>query len=127
MDMFDSLYDYVYLSLCLSGIITITSLTFITLFYVIIKSRAAAVKKSQPDGEVSVGFFHPYCNSGGGGERVLWQAVKVTQARYPAAKIVIYTGDVDAAPDMILNKARDRFNMTISDRNLQFVYLHKRR
>ena len=58
---------------------------------------------------------------------MLWQAVKVTQTRYPAAKIIIYTGDVDAAPDMILNKARDRFNMDISDRNLQFVYLHKRR
>ena len=48
-------------------------------------------------------------------------------ARYPAAKIVIYTGDVDAAPDMILAKARDRFNMNISDRNLHFIYLHKRR
>ena len=47
--------------------------------------------------------------------------------RYPAAKIIIYTGDTDAAPDMILAKARDRFNMQIPDTNLQFVYLHKRR
>lgn len=27
----------------------------------------------------TVGFFHPFCNSGGGGERVLWSAVKALQ------------------------------------------------
>ena len=47
--------------------------------------------------------------------------------RYPAARILVYTGDTDAAPDMILAKARDRFNMQIPDTNLEFVYLHKRR
>ena len=49
------------------------------------------------------------------------------QVRYPAARILVYTGDTDAAPDMILAKARDRFNMQIPDTNLEFVYLHKRR
>jgi alpha-1,2-mannosyltransferase len=29
-----------------------------------------------------VGFFHPFCNSGGGGERVLWSAVKAVQDKY---------------------------------------------
>ena len=53
--------------------------------------------------------------------------VRVTQTRWPAARIVIYTGDTEAAPDMILTKARDRFNMNITDRNLEFIYLHKRR
>lgn len=32
--------------------------------------------------ETVVGFFHPYCNSGGGGERVLWAAVSAIQTRY---------------------------------------------
>jgi alpha-1,2-mannosyltransferase len=27
----------------------------------------------------TIGFFHPFCNSGGGGERVLWSAVKAIQ------------------------------------------------
>ena len=27
----------------------------------------------------TIGFFHPFCYSGGGGERVLWSAVKVLQ------------------------------------------------
>jgi len=31
-----------------------------------------------------IGFFHPYCNAGGGGERVLWIAVQALQKRYIA-------------------------------------------
>ncbi|KAI8440717.1 hypothetical protein MSG28_009060 [Choristoneura fumiferana] len=32
----------------------------------------------------NVAFFHPYCNSGGGGERVLWVAVKaLLESSYP--------------------------------------------
>lgn len=27
----------------------------------------------------TIGFFHPFCNSGGGGERVLWSAIKALQ------------------------------------------------
>lgn len=29
-----------------------------------------------------IGLFHPYCNAGGGGERVLWCAVKALHNRY---------------------------------------------
>ena len=28
-----------------------------------------------------IGIFHPYCNAGGGGERVLWAAVKAIQKK----------------------------------------------
>ena len=122
-----SITDYVYLSVCTSLTLSCSCLLFLILFWLIVRTRAGGVKSSQAESEVSVGFFHPYCNAGGGGERVLWSAVKVTQTRYPAVKIVVYTGDTEAAPDMILAKARDRFNMNISDRNLSFVYLHKRR
>ena len=122
-----SITDYLYLSVCTSLTLSCSGLFLLILLWLIVKTRAGAVKSSQAQSEVSVGFFHPYCNAGGGGERVLWSAVKVTQTRYPAVKIVIYTGDTEAAPDMILAKARDRFNMNISDLNLSFVYLHKRR
>ncbi len=30
---------------------------------------------------VVVGFFHPYCNAGGGGERVLWVAIRAIQQK----------------------------------------------
>ena len=28
-----------------------------------------------------IGVFHPYCNAGGGGERVLWAAVRAIQKK----------------------------------------------
>lgn len=34
------------------------------------------------DGCPTVAFFHPYCNAGGGGERVLWCAIRALQSRY---------------------------------------------
>lgn len=33
------------------------------------------------EGRPTVAFFHPYCNAGGGGERVLWCAIRVLQSR----------------------------------------------
>ena len=55
---------------------------------------------------------------------MLCQTVRVTQTRWPAARIC--TGDTEAAPDMIQTKARDRFNMNITDTKLEFSNLHER-
>jgi len=94
----------------------------------IIKILASRLKQSkQCEGTITVGFFHPYCNAGGGGEKVLWCAVRALHARYPAAKCVIFTGDTDAAPDQILSRARERFDMEIPEKGLEFVYLSRRR
>ncbi len=50
------------------------------------------------------------------------------RARFPAAKYVVYTGDVDAAPDQILSRVRSRFNVDgVSEADVEFVYLHRRR
>ena len=32
-------------------------------------------------GRITVAFFHPYCNAGGGGERVLWCAIRALQTK----------------------------------------------
>ena len=41
-----------------------------------------------------VGVFHPYAAAGGGGERVLWAALRaLLPALPPTARIVVYTGD----------------------------------
>lgn len=53
-----------------------------------------------------VGFFHPFCNAGGGGERVLWAAVRATQRRWPRAKIVVYTGDHSVTKDKMLSRVK---------------------
>lgn len=39
----------------------------------------------------TIGVFHLYCSSGGGGERVLWHAIKILLQKYPKHSIYIYT------------------------------------
>ena len=43
-----------------------------------------------------------FSNAGGGGERVLWAAIRATQKRWPSAKCVVYTGDHDVDKKAIL-------------------------
>ncbi|KAG8955844.1 asparagine-linked glycosylation protein [Tulasnella sp. 424] len=74
-----------------------------------------------------VGFFHPYCNAGGGGEVVLWTAVAYLQRTEPDVICAIYTGDKDATKDEILAKAKSRFNIELSPHNLEFIWLNNRK
>ncbi|KAF4527312.1 hypothetical protein B566_EDAN001088 [Ephemera danica] len=73
----------------------------------------------------TIAFFHPYCNAGGGGERVLWCAIRALQEKYPEAKFVVYTGDIEASPEEILNRAYKRFNIELP-RKVHFAYLRRR-
>lgn len=73
-----------------------------------------------------IGFFHPFCNAGGGGERVLFQAILATQQKYPQALCVVYTGDHDASKEQILDNARNRFNINIRPARVAFLYLTTR-
>lgn len=61
----------------------------------------------------AVGFFHPYTNDGGGGERVLWCAVKAIQEESPDLDCFIYTGDHDASPQSLMGRAVDRFGVKL--------------
>jgi alpha-1,2-mannosyltransferase len=45
-------------------------------------------------------------NAGGGGERVLWAAIRATQKRWPKAKCVVYTGDHDVDKAAILARVK---------------------
>ena len=75
---------------------------------------------------VVVGFFHPYCNAGGGGERVLWHSICALQKRYSFVRCVVYTGDSRTIkPKDILNKAQDRFGI-VFPKEVKFVYLRCR-
>ncbi|KAK4994598.1 asparagine-linked glycosylation protein [Elasticomyces elasticus] len=74
-----------------------------------------------------IGFFHPFCNAGGGGERVLWAAIKATQERWPNALCVVYTGDHDADKDGMLERVKIRFNIPLYAPRLTFLYLSTRR
>lgn len=73
-----------------------------------------------------IGFFHPFCNAGGGGERVLFAAILATQRRYPNALCVVYTGDHDASREQILTNVRNRFNIRLNPARVVFLYLTTR-
>eukprot|EP01087_Luapelamoeba_hula_P004394 TRINITY_DN1433_c1_g1_i1.p1 TRINITY_DN1433_c1_g1~~TRINITY_DN1433_c1_g1_i1.p1 ORF type:complete len:498 (-),score=73.11 TRINITY_DN1433_c1_g1_i1:64-1557(-) len=74
----------------------------------------------------TVAFFHPYCNDGGGGERVLWCGIRALQyATNDNVHVVVYTGD-SAEKAAILNKAKGRFGVTFP-RDIEFVRLTQRK
>ncbi|RKP09707.1 GDP-Man:Man(3)GlcNAc(2)-PP-Dol alpha-1,2-mannosyltransferase [Thamnocephalis sphaerospora] len=73
-----------------------------------------------------VGFFHPYCNAGGGGERVLWTAVEALLHKYAHVVCVLYTGDVDVDKEAMLAKTKSRFNIDIPADRLVLLHLHQR-
>jgi alpha-1,2-mannosyltransferase len=82
---------------------------------------------------VVLGFFHPYCDAGGGGERVLWTAVAESvrsAASNVAVRCVVYTGDVSADPRRIADNALRRFGIDVrallDDGSLEMMYLHRR-
>lgn len=73
-----------------------------------------------------VGFFHPYADAGGGGERVLWHAVSAMMDKWPNVCYTIMTGDIDRNPAQILEKVKNRFGITIEENKVDFVYLKLR-
>ncbi|KAL6100550.1 alg11 [Pungitius sinensis] len=72
-----------------------------------------------------VAFFHPYCNAGGGGERVLWGALRALMNRYPSVSFAVYTGDQGVTGEQILQGARQRFSITLP-RPITFIFLRHR-
>ncbi|TVU49425.1 hypothetical protein EJB05_00735 [Eragrostis curvula] len=80
--------------------------------------------RSQP--AHAAGFFHPYTNDGGGGERVLWCAVRAVQELRPDLPCAVFTGDADASPEGLAARALDRFGVRLL-RPPQVVHLSKRK
>ncbi|KZS15184.1 GDP-Man:Man(3)GlcNAc(2)-PP-Dol alpha-1,2-mannosyltransferase [Daphnia magna] len=87
--------------------------------------RNKTLLKNRLNGKTVVGIFHPYCNAGGGGERVLWCAIRAIQSQYPDIHVVVYTGDSVPAEDLLQN-AFHKFNIRIQNNNIEFVKLYKR-
>ncbi|KAK8824795.1 hypothetical protein WA538_005462 [Blastocystis sp. DL] len=76
----------------------------------------------------TVGFFHPYANSCGGGEKVLWGAVQGLQeiAEFHPIHCVIYTGDKESK-EAILKKTREILHFDIHDSfSLEIIHLSTR-
>ena len=54
--------------------------------------RGGRTSKRRAGSGAVVAFFHPYCDHGGGGERVLWVMVDRLLRAHPEHRVVIYSG-----------------------------------
>ncbi|KAJ2857910.1 asparagine-linked glycosylation protein [Coemansia erecta] len=72
-----------------------------------------------------MGFFHPFANAGGGGERVLWTMVKAIQDKYPFVVSVIYSGD-NIQRSQLLQNAKAKFGLEINPQTIYVVELQRR-
>lgn len=69
-----------------------------------------------------IAFFHPFCDTGGGGERVLWTGVKAIQDRYPGKTCLIYIWN-GANTLEILQKVAIQFGFKLDPKRIVFVKL----
>mmetsp|Transcript_5522 Transcript_5522/g.7465 ORF Transcript_5522/g.7465 Transcript_5522/m.7465 type:complete len:493 (-) Transcript_5522:69-1547(-) len=76
----------------------------------------------------TVGFFHPFTQDGGGGERVLWCAVRALMQRMQHAKFVVYTGgpEAETSSKVLRARAKERFGIELP-RDIRVVHLKKTR
>ena len=93
------------LLLLISCILLIVLPVLVGLLYLYYQIRGP--RKSEED--LTIAFFHPYCDSGGGGERVLWCGINALKRKFPYAKFIVYTGDTHVMRDQIIDKVKDRF------------------
>jgi len=84
------------------------------------------VKKEDHSKKFIIGFMHPYCNAGGGGERVLWTAVALHQRTEPDTICAIYTGDLDVTKREMMQKVQSRFGIHLDPASLLLVPLKTR-
>lgn len=110
--------------------ITVTSVVLIILLIAVFIAIAGRFKSSkllkqweQQDNQVTVGFLHPYCSSGGGGERVLWNSIQALQDRYSFVQCVIYTADPASNDNKVIDGVKRNFNIQLK-RQVRFVHLH---
>lgn len=60
----------------------------------------------------TIAFFHPFADGGGGGEKVLWWAVKITQEALPSATVALFTGG-NLSGAQLRQLALERFNVKL--------------
>lgn len=111
-----------------TGIVTLSLLATVwfTIFFLIVRHKFTSQKQNREDSKLKVGLFHPYCNAGGGGEKVLWVALRALQERYPDAEYYIYTVNIEATPQEILAKVDKVLNVKIEN-SVKFIYLNRKK
>eukprot|EP01038_Epipyxis_sp_PR26KG_P005155 gene5155-7175_t len=71
---------------------------------------------------VELAFFHPYCDSGGGGERVLWVCIHSLLARQKTVfNIKVYSGELNRSKEDILKNVERKFSISFNEESKQNV------
>ncbi|CAL9121663.1 unnamed protein product [Musa acuminata var. zebrina] len=96
-----------------------------SLLSLVLFSAVTAVILGRRGRRRAVGFFHPYTNDGGGGERVLCCAVRSVQEENPDLDCAVFTVD-DASPQSLAARAIDWFGVKLL-RPPQVVRLYRRK
>jgi len=113
------------------SLLTISTSTIILTVLVIVtygiimgrwRTNGLLKKWNQRENQVTVGFLHPYCSSGGGGERVLWNSIQALQKRYSFILCVIYTADPVDKKDEVIKGVKKTFNIQLP-RSIEFIHL----
>ncbi|KAG7574328.1 Glycosyl transferase family 1 [Arabidopsis suecica] len=100
--------------------------TLLTIIFAVSLSLSLSVINARKSRKRAVGFFHPFTNDGGGGERVLWCAFKAIQEENPDLDCVIFTGDHDSSSDSLARRAVDRFGVHLQSPP-KVIHLNKRK
>lgn len=91
-----------------------------------VNNRKRKVLREEFRAKKIIGFYHPFTNACGGGEKVLFLALKAIEeiAEKYNAKVVVYTVE-DASAEEIIQKAADRFNFNLR-LEFQLIRIKKR-
>jgi len=73
-----------------------------------------------------IGFFHPFCDAGGGGEKVLFQAIRAIekQNKSKAYEILVYSSSSKSKVE-IFTQVKDRFGIECDHTKVRMVHLAK--
>lgn len=83
-------------------------------------------ESNDPNRRLIYGFFHPYADNGGGGERVLWNAVAATLLADRRNIVAIYTTSLDVEPLQMVARAQAKFRISgLDPGRVVFVYLRR--
>ena len=94
----------------------IVLLLTVALIFIMMQGYVKGALHIEPSQRLStprtIGFLHPFCNDGGGGERVLWVAIRELLRTFPKWNVLVYTGDA-ASDEEIRAHALARFGVTV--------------
>jgi alpha-1,2-mannosyltransferase len=95
---------------------------FVALLAAVIAVLRGRVRAAAKAAKPIISFLHPFCNDGGGGERVLWVGVRDIIAQHgERVRVVVYTGDAVSDAE-IRAHALSRFGVRIPS-EVEFVRL----